>query len=394
MHNWKHAQRVALNLMLILFAWVVGQFLVASGRQADARSIPPNSASSACDMVAVTVTTDIMRDTLPGAAANRVIYFSNPGDSGLLTISVQAGEIPSRCYVWAGAAFSVSHATPLTSTPANPVVEFVYPYSSSHGPTVTVPLTSSANITGSTQPPHDLVALTFVRDPMPHKVWLPIVMRDYAPLTNGDFEQDWLGWTHGPGQFNGHGSGLPQSIVLTGTYRALLGDPQYDDPLQNYHIPVGYAYAAQKFSVPSGAPVLSVSFRVRSLDVSYGISTTRYFDTFEVSINTPPDQVTNSERDGTAHGCQSTALNPDNVTRNVTIDGLIACAGGPAGRQTGTMWDSDWRTVRLDLSAFAGQNITLYFANWNREYESPYYDDQGYFNTVTYIDNVQFVLAP
>jgi hypothetical protein len=49
--------------------------------------------------------------------------------------------------------------------------------------------------------------------------------------------------------------------------------------------------------------------------------------------------------------------------------------------------------VQVDLSAFANTRVTLYFANWNREY-APWYDDKGYYNTYTYVDNVEFVWGP
>jgi hypothetical protein len=220
---------------------------------------------------------------------------------------------------------------------------------------------------------------------------LPLVARNYKSLVNGAFEQGWLGWTHGQGPFLGHGSGLSQSIVLTGTYQALLGDPSYDN--KNLSIPVGYAYMAQEFTVPPGTPILSISYRVHSLDTSFGTSTSQYYDTFEVSINKPSDQITDTERDG-PNGCQGSALSPDNVTRTPTTDGLIACAGAPAASAGGTPWDSGWRMVQLDLSAFASQNVTLYFANWSREYGSFFPDDHAYFNTYTYVDDVMFVQGP
>jgi len=130
-----------------------------------------------------------------------------------------------------------------------------------------------------------------------------------------------------------------------------------------------------------------MTYRVHTFDTVLGPSTYDYFDTFEVSINKAPPMVTDGERDSTAAGCQGSALNPDNVTRVPAGDGLVMCGGAPS-RSTHELWDSGWRTVRLNLTAFAGANITLYFANWGREYEPRYYSDQGYYNTYIYVDNV------
>jgi hypothetical protein len=220
----------------------------------------------------------------------------------------------------------------------------------------------------------------------PAYISLPLVQRNYRPFVNGDFEQGWLGWAQGQGPFNGHGAGvLPSIASFEGSNRALLGSPAFDG--QDGSIPVGYAYMAQELTVPSGAPILTVTYRVRTFDTVLGPSTNDYFDTFEVSINKAPSMVTDDERDSTTVGCQGSALNPDNVTRAPVGDGLVLCGGAPS-RSTHELWDSGWRTVRLNLAAFAGANITLYFANWGREYRSQFLDDHGYFNTYGYVDNI------
>jgi len=40
------------------------------------------------------------------------------------------------------------------------------------------------------------------------------------------------------------------------------------------------------------------------------------------------------------------------------------------------------------LASFVNTRVTLYFANWNREYDASYVDDKGYYNTYTYVDNL------
>jgi len=54
----------------------------------------------------------------------------------------------------------------------------------------------------------------------------------------------------------------------------------------------------------------------------------------------------------------------------------------------GSLWDSGWKTVTLDMSTFQGQNITLYLSVWSREYESQYYNNRAWYNTWAYVDNL------
>ena len=198
---------------------------------------------------------------------------------------------------------------------------------------------------------------------------------------NGDFESEWIHWEHDQGPFQGHGTGLDQAIVFEESNRARLGNPDYQDG----NIPVGYAYIAQEFIVPDDKPHLSFQYQVHSRDTTWGQTTHRYFDTFEVSINRPPDQISDQERDD--RGCHdSSRLNPTGLLIP-SGDGLVFC-GGQLLTAPPEEGDSGWCTVSLDLSAFAGEKITLYIATWSREYEPPWYDDQGYYNTYSYVDNI------
>jgi hypothetical protein len=215
----------------------------------------------------------------------------------------------------------------------------------------------------------------------PVRLHLPQIVRNYRRLFNPDFESGLSGWNTGRGPFDGHGSGMPQSVVpFEGSQRALLGEPD----AENGQIHVGYGHVAQTFTVDR--PYLQFEYRVISYDIVRGTETQRYFDNFEVSVNRPPDQIPDSERD--AKGCASTVLNPEG-TLIVAENGLVLC-GGRSGdpSDTGTGWDSGWKTVKLDLSAFHGESITLYLSIWSREYTSPYYDDRGWYNTWAYVDNL------
>ncbi len=219
-------------------------------------------------------------------------------------------------------------------------------------------------------------------------LYLPMILRDY-PLANGDFENGWYGWTHGQGPFLGHGSGLSQTVVLfEGSHRALLGSLVGTDGL----LPVGNAVMSQTVTVPPGATQLMFTYRVHTLDTVYGTGQHKYFDTFEFSVDKAPGQITDADRESA--GCRTIALNPQDVTLTPSASGLVFCAGGQPTANPGTAWDSGWRLVKVNLSTFADSRVTIYFANWNREYSSPWFDDQGFYNTFTYVDNVGFVLGP
>ena len=208
---------------------------------------------------------------------------------------------------------------------------------------------------------------------------------DQVYLTqNGNFESPWQGyWSHAKGPFQGNGTGLDQTITLFDeSNRARLGDPAS----QNGQIPVGYAYIAQTFEVPENNPRLSLDYRVHSWDTVWGVTTQKHFDTLELSLNRHPAQITDQERN--ERGCQNSGqLNPTG-TLTPSGDGLVFCGGQPPTTPPNE-WDSGWRTVTLDLSAFTpGQSVTLYIATWNREYSVPFIYDAGFYNTYSFIDNV------
>jgi hypothetical protein len=213
---------------------------------------------------------------------------------------------------------------------------------------------------------------------------VPIAIAAHRPFVNGDFEDGLRGWSAGQGPFAGHGSGLPQSVEASaGNRRALLGQP---DNWPNGTIPVGYGVLSQTFTLDKR--YVRLQYWVFSYDKAKGQE--RYWDTFEVSVNRPPPQITVQERND--RGCATTVLNPEG-TLSVPTEGLVFCGGspGPAG---GPLWDTGrWKSVTLDLSAFRGELVTLYLAVWSREYSSSSYDDRAWFNTWAYVDNIQLVDA-
>jgi len=210
-------------------------------------------------------------------------------------------------------------------------------------------------------------------------VFLPLTVRNYALFTNGDFESRSLkpGWNSLKGGFPGYGgSGLPQQVIqFEGSYRALLGDID----ARNDAIPVGYGSIAQTFTV--NKRYLTLKYRIVSYDIFKG--TKNYFDTFEISINSSPNQILDSARNGKCAGVPGTEPGIQAEA------GLTFCRGREGNASVvGQRWDSGWRTVTLDMEKFQWTTITLYLAIWNREYEAPYFNDHGWFNTWVYLDDI------
>ena len=210
-------------------------------------------------------------------------------------------------------------------------------------------------------------------------VYLPGVDKNFAPLTNGDFSEGFSGWEQGKGPFvaasGTHGSGLPQSIIsVNGNNAALLGDPNFTDG----SIPVGYGYIAKTFTVDKN----SLAFQYHLITFDVALAQGGYFDTFEVSVNQKPDQITDAQRN--AAGCVTPDAAPASI--NVTAPGLAFCTGGTG--EGGTQKDYGIKNLSLNLSAFKGENVTVYFAIWSREYDAKYYDNHAFYNTWVTVDNV------
>ncbi len=251
--------------------------------------------------------------------------------------------------------------------------------------TLNTPTSRGSVMAGPAEFPSSLPFPKIVTLPM-YPLYLPIILHNYDPLANGDFELgDLRGWDVGQGSFQGHGSGLSQSIAqFEGSHNALLGNP-----LQNNFIPIGFGAIFQTLSVQQ--PYLQLRYRVFTNDIVKG--KLGYADTFEVSLNTPPAQINDNERDNKGCDNESAILNPTGVLTPTT--GLAFC-GGYAGtsQDVGTLRDLGWKTVTLDLQDFQGENVTLYLALWSREYEADFYNDKGFYNTWVYIDDVQLTDNP
>jgi hypothetical protein len=183
-------------------------------------------------------------------------------------------------------------------------------------------------------------------------VYLPAILKNHVPplpdFANGGFETG----TFSPWFTGGPGGSMVASLVsnpspscFSGNFTARLGTP---GKLANDTIPVGEVWLEQQFKVPANATQLTFKYQVNTYDIIQGAETGRFFDRFEAKINGSP----------------------------VHVD------GNPAGSTNGnTLYTSGCKTKSVNLSAFAGKNISLRFSVYNLVYPS--------YNTWAFVDNVQ-----
>ena len=184
---------VELRERLSIVAGLAGAaLLLVVGALAGARVSPTNAGTMAesCSFDSVVVTADqsstpCISDTLPGDTSSRIVYFSKPVSSGVITVAVILTNPGTSCYLWASPAFSVTDQRQVTLTFPALRTEMTFTVGSRHGPTVTTVLTSSKNITGSISPPHQVVTLNFVLDNAPptSTARSPIVHYGLGPIS-------------------------------------------------------------------------------------------------------------------------------------------------------------------------------------------------------------------
>jgi len=213
----------------------------------------------------------------------------------------------------------------------------------------------------------------------PFKLYLPLALRNYAniPFTNGDFETGALApWQKAEDAVPVRlAAGDPE--INGGAHSVLLGDPTVSG---RGDAPVGNGRIWQTFSIPQiqDTAWITIQYHIVSQDIVRG-STNDYFDSFEIYLNTFPDVANQPSKTDMIRAvrCDSELGQPIVPTESYT-NSLIFCDGRASSSE---LQDLGWRSVKLDLSAYKGQVVTLYLANFSRW--------DGWDNTYTYIDNVE-----
>ncbi len=208
---------------------------------------------------------------------------------------------------------------------------------------------------------------------MPRRIMLPLVLRNYAPFANGSFESGWTPWEHA-GEL---AQNRTQSQAHEGQWSALLGDSGYTN---RGGVPVGSGRIWQTFTVPNdGTPEMTIWYHIYTHDIVWGVATPKYYDSFEIYINT-------------VNWSEANAPDPDDAWRQTRCrdqlgipdtgnPGLVFCDGNSSdATNADPPKNLEWHSVTLDLSQFKGQNITLYLATFNRV--------DGWYNTWTYVDDM------
>lgn len=204
-------------------------------------------------------------------------------------------------------------------------------------------------------------------------IYLPLTLRNYDPFANGSFEDGWTPWEHA-GELN---QSRTQSQVYEGQWAVLLGDSNYTN---RGGVPVGSGRIWQTFTVPdSSNPSISIWYHIYTHDVVWGGNTNKYYDSFEIYINTVNWSEASNPDPGDSW--RKTRCRDNLGTPDTNNPGLVFCDGNPSDpTKSNPPKDLGWRSVTLDLSQFKGQNITLYLATFNRV--------DGWYNTWTYVDDL------
>jgi len=182
--------------------------------------------------------------------------------------------------------------------------------------------------------------------PTPRPAYLPLLFRQRRVLRNGGFESG----DFAPGWWTG---GTLDSQVVSdqqrsGRYAALLGNPHYNT---NGGCPVGEAAIYQIVDVPSVAhPTLHVWYRILSYD-------TAQFDYFAIEVGEWPS----------------------GPMERLFLDGC--------NYWNGHLWPSGWREAVVALDYYRGKTILIKIYNAMT-------NDDGWYNTWTYVDDVSIQEAP
>jgi hypothetical protein len=237
-----------------------------------------------------------------------------------------------------------------TYTPTQPTVVETIPLPPTSTATTTPSPTRTATPTLTptlTFTPKPTSTPTRTPTPTPRPFYLPLIYRQLIPLLNGDFSSG----SFAP-NWNVAGN-LPKRVVAnehrSPPFAALLGDPSYDNM---GGAPVGYAAIYQIIDLPyDGNPELRFSYRLQSYD-------TIQFDYFTLEI----------------------AEWPGGAYKELYRDGCMTW-------NLGLKCPRSWQDAGISLHEWRGKRVSIRFANVMT-------NDDGYYNTWTYVDNVALVRRP
>jgi hypothetical protein len=205
------------------------------------------------------------------------------------------------------------------------------------------------------------------------KIFIPITLHNYAPFTNGSFENlqpdmKPVGWTMDENNLPvmsktavSERDKAEETAPVDGEYVVLLGNPN----LGCDSMPIGYAAVKQTFVVPEDVTGLRFNYVIWSQDASVSNQYNgNELDRFEVYVTDTQGQKALVFEDGNKN---NTGLSCQKWWRVPGAENL---------RDS----EVDWAIGTVDLNSYQGQMITISFENHSRL--------DHWYNTYTYIDNV------
>ena len=216
---------------------------------------------------------------------------------------------------------------------------------------------------------------TYIELPPGFSIRLPQLENNNQSLENGNFESGvdthgnpvgWIAASSGD-------QGLPYSLVdqnptvpsfdgeiPLGAHSMLLGWPDY--PCSSTGVPIGAAAIEQTFTVSDVADGVGLRLEFKYIIYTQDGGASPLYDRFEVYIE---------------HSGSDQLVYADGRT-----DRTVSC------QNWYRLPSSSWQTGSIDLvnpSDYRGENITISFQNWNRV--------DGWYNTFTYLDDVELVIG-
>ena len=258
----------------------------------------------------------------------------------------------------------------------NYTVQFTFnPYEITdvYGNDITDQLTSDNKIDVSVEPMYVVMPASVPR------MALPLVMNNFKNFTNGDFEEGPVGW-----YFVNQGlpsslvyenptnpiNGSPDTYIPEGDFSAILGDFGYNCFAG---VPIGFGAVAQLFYVPD----------IPDTDVEMTFDYVIYTEDRAVG---PPLEPNDYDR---LEAYIITLTEEDLVFSDANkSSGSIACGTwhrvpGPGNERN--VVNDGWARGTIDLNEYKGQSVYISFRNYNRL--------DNYYNTVSFIDNVELIVS-
>jgi len=226
-------------------------------------------------------------------------------------------------------------------------------------------LTASNNLDVSVEPMYIVMPAAVPR------IAITYSMNYFKNFGNGDFEDGVRGWLF-------INNGLPPSLVSENPTNPATGSPDTNIPIGDYSaqlgmfgydcnsgsVPIGFAAINQQFFVPDtpgNTVTLEFKYIIYSEDKAPGPPLEpNDFDRFEVYVlSASGSELSFSDANkSTSYGC-------NNWTRVPT---------------------TGWGSGSINLDSYQGESVYISFRNYNRT--------DGYYNTVTYLDDVELKIVP